>query len=468
MKKLYIMLDDVVKMAITVDKTVILYKEYLYTESVLDVLYAKVIAHKIDSAVVICKGILSRNTFIESYKIFNFTISGQQYDCYVSKFDVNKILNLLKTAGVNDVRIVDKFGYFVSLNKIKFKNCCMIDNIGNAYVVITFLDKIRDVVYNKYSNLEKILINNNKKYAISKYLDMTTYFDEGLLKYFKNSSTILEKLKNQDDTDYTDPELIHVLSSLSVFAFTELPGSKFFEVDLNKLNLIGANPIKEEDDFSGNDIDSEDDDLDKKLLVSEKMENQEKKDTDEKEINKQGDKKESGKKEFKTDNKKPKNKKTVEKPAPSKALIAANTAAIVASIFCIAGVFYADTVSKSYEERIGQVNDQYESNLSSIDSINESIVGYEQFSQDLENTAPYGTMFSKLVGVNKKMSVTSVAFDGGTMNAQFTVTAKNKKAREKMINKVVENLGKDFTVQSYTTTIDGKNVQFNTYLSELN
>ena len=298
MKKLYIMLDDVLKMAITVDKTVILYKEYLYTESVLDVLYAKVIAHKIDSAVVICKGILSRNTFIESYKIFNFTISGQQYDCYVSKFDVNKILNLLKTAGVNDVRIVDKFGYFVSLNKIKFKNCCMIDNIGNAYVVITFLDKIRDVVYNKYSNLEKILINNNKKYAISKYLDMTTYFDEGLLKYFKNSSTILEKLKNQDDTDYTDSELIHVLSSLSVFAFTELPGSKFFEVDLNKLNLIGANPIKEEDDFSGNDIDSEDDDLDKKLLVSEKMENQEKKDTDEKEINEQEDKKESKKNKY--------------------------------------------------------------------------------------------------------------------------------------------------------------------------
>lgn len=485
------MVDDALKISIVVDKTVILYKEYLYTESVLDVLYAKVVAHKVDSAVVIYKGILSRNSFIESYKVFNFTINNALYDCYLSKFDVNKIINLLKMAGIKDIRILDKFGYFVTLNKIKYKDCCMIDTIGNAYMVITFLDKIRDIVYNKYSNLEKILINNNKRYAISKFLDMTTYFDEDLLRYFKNSDAILKELKSAEAVSAGDvgettegaTEIIRVLSALSVFAFAELPGSKYFEIDVNKLNLIGANPIREKDDFTDESIEETeseleqgtqgtvDFDIDKELLKAEQSRNgvADSSDDSTQEIQKSLAKDVTTEEHGAAEGEQVTAEKQVKgkgKSSSSKVMVAVNVASILLSMSMLAGTFFAENVANTYEEKIGVANEQYESNLSSIDSVNSALTEYEHFSQDLQNVAPYGSLYSKLISVNNKMKIDTVTFDGDTMNARFMLPAKNKKAQKKLTEKVVKQLGKDFVVQSYTTSVDKKDLQFNTYLGQ--
>ena len=103
MKKLYLLLDNELKLCIIVDRCIILYKEYEYTESILDQLYSKIAAHNVDEAIVITKGILSEQFFNESYKVFSFSIRDSEHNCYVSKFDVNKVVNLLNTAGVNNV-----------------------------------------------------------------------------------------------------------------------------------------------------------------------------------------------------------------------------------------------------------------------------------------------------------------------------------------------------------------------------
>ena len=248
MKKLYLLLDNELKLCITVDRCIILYKEYEYTESILDQLYSKIAAHNVDEAIVITKGILSEQFFNESYKVFSFSIRDSEHNCYVSKFDVNKVVNLLNTAGVNNVRVLDKFGYYVSLNK---QDCCMIDTLGNAYSVITFKDKIRDISYNSYQNLEKILINCNKKFAVSDFIDMTTYYDERYLKYFKNINKIQEDLEKsvRDNNESRVKSLIMVLAALSTFAYSELKIAHYFELNQDRITLINANPIHSEDDY---------------------------------------------------------------------------------------------------------------------------------------------------------------------------------------------------------------------------
>ena len=257
MKKLYLLLDNELKMCIAVDRCVVLYKEYDYTESILDQLYSKISAHNVDAAIVVTKGILSEQFFGESYKVFNFSIKDSKHSCYVSKFDVNKIVNLLNTAGVDDVRVLDKFGYYVSLNK---HDCCMIDTLGNAYSVITFIDKIRDISYNSYQNLEKILINCNKKFAVDDFVDMTMYYDERYLKYFKNVDKIQEKLKKvvEDEDANSIKDLVMVLSTLSTFAYTELKIAHYFELNPDKLTLVNANPIRSEDDYENDEYEYED------------------------------------------------------------------------------------------------------------------------------------------------------------------------------------------------------------------
>ena len=309
MKKLYLLLDNELKLCITVDRCIILYKEYEYTESILDQLYSKIAAHNVDEAIVITKGILSEQFFNESYKVFSFSIRDSEHNCYVSKFDVNKVVNLLNTAGVNNVRVLDKFGYYVSLNK---QDCCMIDTLGNAYSVITFKDKIRDISYNSYQNLEKILINCNKKFAVSDFIDMTTYYDERYLKYFKNVNKIQEDLEKsvRDNNESRAKSLIMVLAALSTFAYSELKIAHYFELNQDRITLINANPIHSEDDYEN---DYEED------LMNEIEEESE--DTEAAEAlakNSEEDKESNSKEIFENANQTPKKKKQPKKPKEEK------------------------------------------------------------------------------------------------------------------------------------------------------
>lgn len=483
MKKLYLLLDNELKMCIAVDRCVVLYKEYDYTESILDQLYSKISAHNVDAAVVVTKGILSEQFFGESYKVFNFSIKDSKHSCYVSKFDVNKIVNLLNTAGVDDVRVLDKFGYYVSLNK---HDCCMIDTLGNAYSVITFKDKIRDISYNSYQNLEKILINCNKKFAVDDFVDMTMYYDERYLKYFKNVDKIQEKLEKavEDEDANSIKDLAMVLATLSTFAYTELKIAHYFELSPDKLTLVNANPIRSEDDYE-NDEDkyegvstpstsqgellNDSDDLAKDTSPEESEDESR---ALAQNISPEDDLAQEDLKEAKKRKKKSKKEKKEKKPA-GKALKVANVLGIVLSVGMLSATVYSSRAVTSYTQQIGTLSTQNEEILDQIDAANTTLSDYQGFTNNLSTANTYAEMYSTLAKSSYGNDIKTVYYEDGVMKAEVYVKnttkdvvkakdnnkdkTKDKKKKENKVDskdtitkRIKKDLAKSFEVQQLT------------------
>lgn len=475
MKKLYLLLDNELKMCIAVDRCVVLYKEYDYTESILDQLYSKISAHNVDAAIVVTKGILSEQFFGESYKVFNFSIKDSKHSCYVSKFDVNKIVNLLNTAGVDDVRVLDKFGYYVSLNK---HDCCMIDTLGNAYSVITFKDKIRDISYNSYQNLEKILINCNKKFAVDDFVDMTMYYDERYLKYFKNVDKIQEKLKKavEDEDANSIKDLVMVLSTLSTFAYTELKIAHYFELNPDKLTLVNANPIRSEDDYENDEYEYEDvstsqgelldgnDDLAKDTSPEESEDESR---ALAQNISPEGDLAQEDLKEAKKRKKKSKKEKKEKKPA-GKALKVANALGVVLSVGMLSATVYSSRAVTSYTQQIGTLSTQNEEILDQIDTANTTLSDYQGFTNNLSTANTYAEMYSTLTKSSYGNDIKTVYYEDGVMKAEVYVKdttkakdnkdkTKDKKKKENKVDskdtitkRIKKDLAKSFEVQQLT------------------
>lgn len=475
MKKLYLLLDNELKMCIAVDRCVVLYKEYDYTESILDQLYSKISAHNVDAAIVVTKGILSEQFFGESYKVFNFSIKDSKHSCYVSKFDVNKIVNLLNTAGVDDVRVLDKFGYYVSLNK---HDCCMIDTLGNAYSVITFKDKIRDISYNSYQNLEKILINCNKKFAVDDFVDMTMYYDERYLKYFKNVDKIQEKLEKavEDEDANSIKDLVMVLATLSTFAYTELKIAHYFELSPDKLTLVNANPIRSEDDYENDEYEYEDvstsqgelldgnDDLAKDTSPEESEDESR---ALAQNISPEGDLAQEDLKEAKKRKKKSKKEKKEKKPA-GKALKVANALGVVLSVGMLSATVYSSRAVTSYTQQIGTLSTQNEEILDQIDTANTTLSDYQGFTNNLSTANTYAEMYSTLTKSSYGNNIKTVYYEDGVMKAEVYVKdttkakdnkdkTKDKKKKENKVDskdtitkRIKKDLAKSFEVQQLT------------------
>lgn len=481
MKKLYLLLDNELKMCIAVDRCVVLYKEYDYTESILDQLYSKISAHNVDAAIVVTKGILSEQFFGESYKVFNFSIKDSKHSCYVSKFDVNKIVNLLNTAGVDDVRVLDKFGYYVSLNK---HDCCMIDTLGNAYSVITFKDKIRDISYNSYQNLEKILINCNKKFAVDDFVDMTMYYDERYLKYFKNVDKIQEKLKKavEDEDANSIKDLVMVLSTLSTFAYTELKIAHYFELNPDKLTLVNANPIRSEDDYENDEdwYEYEDvstsqgeilDDSDDLAKDTSPEESEDESRALAQNISPEDDLAQEDLKEAKKRKKKSKKEKKEKKPA-GKALKVANVLGIVLSVGMLSATVYSSRAVTSYTQQIGTLSTQNEEILDQIDTANTTLSDYQGFTNNLSTANTYAEMYSTLAKSSYGNDIKTVYYEDGVMKAEVYVKdttkdvvkakdnkdkTKDKKKKENKVDskdtitkRIKKDLAKSFEVQQLT------------------
>ena len=481
MKKLYLLLDNELKMCIAVDRCVVLYKEYDYTESILDQLYSKISAHNVDAAIVVTKGILSEQFFGESYKVFNFSIKDSKHSCYVSKFDVNKIVNLLNTAGVDDVRVLDKFGYYVSLNK---HDCCMIDTLGNAYSVITFKDKIRDISYNSYQNLEKILINCNKKFAIDDFVDMTMYYDERYLKYFKNVDKIQEKLEKavEDEDANSIKDLVMVLATLSTFAYTELKIAHYFELNPDKLTLVNANPIRSEDDYENDEDGYEYEDV--STSQGELLDGNDDlaKDTSPEEsedesralvqnISPEDELAQEDLKEAKKRKKKSKKEKKEKKPA-GKALKVANVLGIVLSVGMLSATVYSSRAVTSYTQQIGTLSTQNEEILDQIDTANTTLSDYQGFTNNLSTANTYTEMYSTLAKSSYGNDIKTVYYEDGVMKAEVYVKdttkyvvkakdnkdkTKDKKKKENKVDskdtitkRIKKDLAKSFEVQQLT------------------
>lgn len=482
MKKLYLLLDNELKMCIAVDRCVVLYKEYAYTESILDQLYSKISAHNVDAAVVVTKGILSEQFFGESYKVFNFSIKDSKHSCYVSKFDVNKIVNLLNTAGVDDVRVLDKFGYYVSLNK---HDCCMIDTLGNAYSVITFKDKIRDISYNSYQNLEKILINCNKKFAVDDFVDMTMYYDEKYLKYFKNVDKIQEKLEKavEDEDANSIKDLVMVLATLSTFAYTELKIAHYFELSPDKLTLVNANPIRSEDDYENDENEYEYEDVSTSQGETLDGNGDLAKDTSPEEtedesralaqnIYPEDDLAQEDVKEAKKRKKKSKKEKKEKKPA-GKALKVANVLGIVLSVGMLSATVYSSCAVTSYTQQIGTLSTQNEEILDQIDAANTTLSDYQGFTNNLSTANTYAEMYSTLAKSSYGNDIKTVYYEDGVMKAEVYVKnttkdvvkakdnnkdkTKDKKKKENKVDskdtitkRIKKDLAKSFDVQQLT------------------
>lgn len=477
MKKLYLLLDNELKMCIAVDRCVVLYKEYDYTESILDQLYSKISAHNVDAAIVVTKGILSEQFFGESYKVFNFSIKDSKHSCYVSKFDVNKIVNLLNTAGVDDVRVLDKFGYYVSLNK---HDCCMIDTLGNAYSVITFKDKIRDISYNSYQNLEKILINCNKKFAVDDFVDMTMYYDERYLKYFKNVDKIQEKLEKavEDEDANSIKDLVMVLATLSTFAYTELKIAHYFELNPDKLTLVNANPIRSEDDYENDEDGYEYEDvstsqgeiLDGNDDLAKDTSPEESEDESRalaQNISPEDDLTQEDLKESKKRKKKSKKEKKEKKPA-GKALKVANVLGIVLSVGMLSATVYSSRAVTSYTQQIGTLSTQNEEILDQIDTANTTLSDYQGFTNNLSTANIYAEMYSTLAKSSYGNDIKTVYYEDGVMKAEIYVKdttkakddkdkTKDKKKKESKVDskdtitkRIKKDLAKSFEVQQLT------------------
>ena len=482
MKKLYLLLDNELKMCIAVDRCVVLYKEYDYTESILDQLYSKISAHNVDAAIVVTKGILSEQFFGESYKVFNFSIKDSKHSCYVSKFDVNKIVNLLNTAGVDDVRVLDKFGYYVSLNK---HDCCMIDTLGNAYSVITFKDKIRDISYNSYQNLEKILINCNKKFAVDDFVDMTMYYDERYLKYFKNVDKIQEKLEKavEDEDANSIKDLVMVLATLSTFAYTELKIAHYFELNPDKLTLVNANPIRSEDDYENDEDEYEYKDVSTSQGETLDCNDDLAKDTTPEEtedesralaqnIYPEDDLAQEDVKKVKKRKKKSKKEKKEKKPA-GKALKVANVLGIVLSVGMLGATVYSSRAVTSYTQQIGTLSTQNEEILDQIDTANTTLSDYQGFTNNLSTANTYAEMYSTLAKSSYGNDIKTVYYEDGVMKAEVYVKdttkdvakakddnkdkTKDKKKKENKVDtkdtitkRIKKDLAKSFEVQQLT------------------
>lgn len=480
MKKLYLLLDNELKMCIAVDRCVVLYKEYDYTESILDQLYSKISAHNVDAAIVVTKGILSEQFFGESYKVFNFSIKDSKHSCYVSKFDVNKIVNLLNTAGVDDVKVLDKFGYYVSLNK---HDCCMIDTLGNAYSVITFKDKIRDISYNSYQNLEKILINCNKKFAVDDFVDMTMYYDERYLKYFKNVDKIQEKLEKavEDEDANSIKDLVMVLATLSTFAYTELKIAHYFELSPDKLTLVNANPIRSEDDYENDEDEYEDVSTSQGELLDDNgdlakdttpEETEDESRTLAQNISPEGDLAKEDLKEAKKRKKKSKKEKKEKKPA-GKALKVANVLGIVLSVGMLSATVYSSRAVTSYTQQIGTLSTQNEEILDQIDAANTTLSDYQGFTNNLSTANTYAEMYSTLAKSSYGNDIKTVYYEDGVMKAEVYVKdttkdvakakddnkdkTKDKKKKENKVDskdiitkRIKKDLAKSFEVQQLT------------------
>lgn len=466
MKKLYLLLDNELKMCIAVDRCVVLYKEYDYTESILDQLYSKISAHNVDAAIVVTKGILSEQFFGESYKVFNFSIKDSKHSCYVSKFDVNKIVNLLNTAGVDDVRVLDKFGYYVSLNK---HDCCMIDTLGNAYSVITFKDKIRDISYNSYQNLEKILINCNKKFAVDDFVDMTMYYDERYLKYFKNVDKIQEKLEKavEDEDANSIKDLVMVLATLSTFAYTELKIAHYFELNPDKLTLVNANPIRSEDDYENDEDGYEYEDV--STSQGELLDGNDDlaKDTSPEEsedesralvqnISPEDELAQEDLKEAKKRKKKSKKEKKEKKPA-GKALKVANVLGIVLSVGMLSATVYSSRAVTSYTQQIGTLSTQNEEILDQIDTANTTLSDYQGFTNNLSTANTYTEMYSTLAKSSYGNDIKTVYYEDGVMKAEVYVkdttkdVVKAKDNKDKTKDKTKDKKKKENKVDSKDT-----------------
>lgn len=361
------------------------------------------------------------------------------------------------------------------------------------YSVITFKDKIRDISYNSYQNLEKILINCNKKFAVDDFVDMTMYYDEKYLKYFKNVDKIQEKLEKavEDEDANSIKDLVMVLATLSTFAYTELKIAHYFELSPDKLTLVNANPIRSEDDYE-NDEDkyegvstpstsqgellNDSDDLAKDTSPEESEDESR---ALAQNISPEDDLAQEDLKEAKKRKKKSKKEKKEKKPA-GKALKVANVLGIVLSVGMLSATVYSSRAVTSYTQQIGTLSTQNEEILDQIDAANTTLSDYQGFTNNLSTANTYAEMYSTLAKSSYGNDIKTVYYEDGVMKAEVYVKnttkdvvkakdnnkdkTKDKKKKENKVDskdtitkRIKKDLAKSFEVQQLTEEKSDRN-----------
>lgn len=226
MIKLFLELSTCSKVAIVKDSMVICYEELELNSDILNKLHNRLRMYEVDEFVVVHNGILSRNAFQGSYRVYDMLVGGHKYDCYVSKSDVDRLIYLANSLGIKNVRMYDKLGYYLT---IKGKAAVFVDTAGSAFSCITISDHPLDVNYNRYAVLEKVIRSAGSTYDIDNIINVQKCYCPELLKAYSN-------------VDNLDPE---VLTTLSVFAYTNLDLADVFRLKLETLNIDYSVPTRD-------------------------------------------------------------------------------------------------------------------------------------------------------------------------------------------------------------------------------
>lgn len=324
------------------------------------------------------------------------------------------------------------------------------------------------------------MINCNKKFAVDDFVDMTMYYDERYLKYFKNVDKIQEKLEKavEDEDANSIKDLVMVLATLSTFAYTELKIAHYFELNPDKLTLVNANPIRSEDDYE-NDEDGyeyEDvstsqgeilDDSDDLAKDTSPEESEDESRALAQNISPEDDLAQEDLKEAKKRKKKSKKEKKEKKPA-GKALKVANALGVVLSVGMLSATVYSSRAVTSYTQQIGTLSTQNEEILDQIDTANTTLSDYQGFTNNLSTANTYAEMYSTLTKSSYGNDIKTVYYEDGVMKAEVYVKdttkakdnkdkTKDKKKKENKVDskdtitkRIKKDLAKSFEVQQLT------------------
>lgn len=226
MIKLFLELGTCAKVAVIKDTMVICYEELELNNDILNKLHNRLRAYDVDEFIVVHNGILSKNVFQGSYRVYDMFVSGNKYDCYVSKSDVDRLVYLANSLGIKNVRMYDKLGYYLT---IKGDAAVFVDTAGSAFSCITISNHPLDINYNRYAVLEKVIRRASGVYSIDKIINVQTCYCPELLKAYSN-------------VDGLEPE---VLTTLSVFAYTSLDLADVFRLKLEKLDIDYSVPTRD-------------------------------------------------------------------------------------------------------------------------------------------------------------------------------------------------------------------------------
>lgn len=216
MKKFYVELGNSVRAAVTCNGSLVMFGEYLYNISTLNVLANIIKASAAETVTIIMHGILHTEKMDNSYVAYDVPINGESYYCNMNKTDVDAMLSVLDKLHIKDVKIVDKYGYYESLTS---GDAIIVDKTKSLCLVYLKHGADRKLSYVASSELEAAILRLMAETNVTTVLIADKEFREDM-KFVDNADKI------------TANNLPRVLPALSLFEYADSDLSDRFKLNL--------------------------------------------------------------------------------------------------------------------------------------------------------------------------------------------------------------------------------------------